>query len=62
MNGVTGIECPNCDYIAYADAINKLSNDPLLRNAMGKEARQRILDNFTSTSFKTHLIELIESL
>ena len=31
LDGVTGIECPNCDTQAYADALEKLCDDDVLR-------------------------------
>ena len=62
LDGVTGIECPNCDYIAYAKALKKLSDDYELRTQQGRAARKRVLENFTSDSFRKHTIELIEKL
>lgn len=62
LDGVTGIECPNCDYEAYAAALKKLADDKELREKMGSAARQRVLDNFTSESFKKNLITLINNL
>lgn len=62
LNGVTGIECPNCDYLAYASALKRLACDKGLREQMGSAARQRVLDNFTSKSFKRNILKLIEEL
>lgn len=62
LDGVTGIECPNCDYKAYARALKQLSDNSRLRVKMGSAARQRVLDNFTSESFKRNLLSLIEEL
>ena len=62
LDGVTGIECRNCDYKAYAEALNKLADDKELRDKMGAAARQRVLDNFTSESFKRNLTKLIGEL
>lgn len=62
LDGVTGIECPNCDYKAYANALKKLVKDEKLKQQYGEAARQRILDNFTSESFKRNIIRLIEGL
>ena len=59
LDGVTGIECPNCDYKAYAEALKRLCDDEKLRNQYGAAARQRVLDNFTSESFKKNLMSLI---
>lgn len=62
LDGVTGIECPNCDYRAYAAALKTLCDDRELRTKMGDAARQRVLSNFTSERFRENLIRLIETL
>ena len=62
LNGSTGIECPNCDYVSYAEALKELVDSKELRNKLGMAARQRVLDNFTSNSFNKNLIKLIEGL
>ena len=62
LDGITGIECPNCDHRAYAKALHRLSNDKELREKMGQEARKRIVENFTEKCFRDKLVELIESL
>lgn len=62
LDGITGIECPNCDYKSYSAALKKLSDDIELRSKMGEAARQRVVDNFTCSSFKSNLIEMIEKL
>ena len=62
IDGVTGIECPNGDYVYYAKAIRKLADDEQLRERMGNAARQRVLDNFTSKSFHDNLINLVRKL
>ena len=60
LNGVTGIECPNCDSTAYADALRKLADDPDLRAQMGKAGRQRVLDNFTESQFVKNVGKLLD--
>ena len=62
LDGVTGVECPNCDYKAYAEALKKLSEDEKLRMQYGVVARERVLKNFTAEQFKKNLINLIEEL
>lgn len=62
LDGVTGIECPNCDEKAYAEALKRLGEDPELRKRLGTAARQRILDNFTNESFKQNLRALMRKL
>jgi len=59
LDGVTGIECPNCDVDAYAKAMVKLAEDPELVKTYGKAARQRVIDNFTFETFKQNIIKLI---
>jgi len=59
LNGVTGIECPNRDVQAYANAIERLSDDRELRIQMGKAAHQRVIDNFTQQKFASNLYQLI---
>lgn len=61
LNGVTGIECPNGDSWAYAEALKKLANDPELREKYGQAARQRVLENFTEEIFEKNLMRLIDS-
>ena len=62
LNGVTGIECPNCDSQAYAAALKKLCNDDNLKEKYGKAARKRVLDNFTISKFDENIKRLIEDL
>ncbi len=59
LDGVTGIECPNRDSKAYAEALQKLADDPALREQYGKNARQRVLENFTTEQFQKNIRELI---
>lgn len=59
LNGITGIECPNCDSKAYAEALLKLIQDDDLRKQYGDNARQRVLDNFTESSFDENVRKLI---
>ncbi len=62
LDGVTGIECPNCDYNEYARALQKLIENNDLRNEYGKAARLRVLENFTSRSFYNNFMHLVEKL
>lgn len=59
LDGVTGIECPNRDSKAYASALQKLAADPDLRKEYGENARQRVLDNFTSATFEQNIREAV---
>ena len=60
INRVTGIECPNRDVDAYAEAIKELADNSELRKQYGEAARQRIVNNFTEKKFKENLSKLIE--
>ena len=62
LDGLTGIECPNCDSKAYAEALKKLADDPELREKYGQAARQRVMENFTEDIFAENLLELIGEL
>lgn len=58
LDGVTGIECPNCDSKAYADALIKLADDDQLRKEYGRRGYQRVSDNFTEKQFRKHIMNL----
>lgn len=62
LNGETGIECPNCDVKAYAEALKTLADHPELRAEYGNAGRQRVLENFTTQRFKKNVCELIDAL
>ena len=62
LNGVTGIECPNCNSKAYAKAIKTLCDDNELREKLGQAARIRVLENFTIEKFEENLHDFIEEL
>jgi len=59
---VTGIECPNGDSHAYAEALKKLTLDKELRIKMGEAARQRVIDHFTPEQFRKNVLELLDQL
>lgn len=58
----TGIECKNSDSDEYAAAIKKLISDDKLRTELGNNARNRILDNFTTEKFNENVKKLIDDL
>ena len=62
LAGVTGIECPNRDVHAYAEALRKLAGDPELREKMGNAAKARVEDNFTEKQFRKNILKLLEEL
>lgn len=47
LDGVTGIECPNRDAIAFAAAIDKLLDDDTLAKQYAEAGHQRVVENFT---------------
>ncbi len=62
IDGVTGIECPNGDVKAYADALKKLADNKELREEYGRNAKLRIEENFTFDIFRKNITELLGSL
>ena len=58
----TGIECANSDSEEYAYAIKKLIYNDELRIKLGNNARNRILENFTTEKFKGNVKELFNIL
>ena len=62
LNGVTGIECPNGDSKAYAEALLKLAGDKQLRSQYGAAARQRIQEKFTRNIFEDNVLNLLGEL
>lgn len=62
LNGVTGIECPNGDSKAYAEALRTLADNPALRERYGKAAKERVLENFTKGIFEKNLIKTVAEL
>lgn len=59
LDGVTGIECPNADSKAYAEAIYKLAIDDEVRRLYGEQAKTRIVDNFTVKQFAENMLSLL---
>ena len=62
IGGETGIEVPNRDAAGYASAMVKLADNPSLRLKYGRNARQRVMENFLDTQFKNNIRRAIESL
>ena len=62
LNGVTGIECPNCDSASYAKALQKLADNIQLRREMGASGRHRVLDNFTESQFVKNVGKLLDEI
>ena len=62
LDGETGIECPNGDSRAYAEALKRLADKPELRKKFGEAAKRRVIDNFTEEQFHKKLAALINTL
>lgn len=59
INKVTGIECPNRDYQAFAAAICELQRNRKLADDLGAAARQRCCDNFLFEQYSESIKALI---
>ena len=55
----TGIECPNGDVKAYAEALKKLAENEKLREKYGVHAKKRVEENFMFEQFKNNISKLI---
>ena len=62
LNGVTGLEVPNRDSKAYAEAIKKLFEDKKMYKKFSHNAKERVLKNFTNDIFKEKIIRMVEEL
>ncbi len=62
LNGITGIEVPNRDAKAYADAIKKLASNRELREQYGRNGRKRVVENFLDKQFRENTRREIGSL
>ena len=58
LNGETGLEVPNRDTVAFAKAIQELSN-PDKKSDFGKKAYLRIMEKFLFSQFKSNLITVM---
>ena len=54
---VNGLIVPAGDATALADALSRLAGDPALRERMGANARERVLDGFTIAHVTTGIRE-----
>lgn len=61
-NGITGIEVPNEDVNAYAEALVKLGNNEQLKKQYGDAARERVINNYLYTQYEKNIQDLIASL
>lgn len=61
LNGETGIECPNGDINAYAEAILSFAGNTSLRDVLGNAAKRRIEERFTSSQFDSNIMHLLNT-
>lgn len=59
LNRETGLEVPNGDVAAYANAVKELANNSEHRNKFGEKASTRVQENFLFKQYKNALIKLI---
>lgn len=57
-----GLEVPNRDVSAYADALRQLAQDPGLRERYGKNGRKRVMENFLDHQFRENIRTVIAGL
>lgn len=60
LNGETGIEVPNGDSKAFAEALKELCNNEALNKSYGENAKARVKENFTFDTFKKNINNLLE--
>ncbi len=60
INQETGIECHNSNVQEYAEAIQKLADNPELREKYGKAAKERAVEKFGQQRFKKDFLELLK--
>lgn len=61
QNGITGLEVPNADAKAFAQAIDRLLSDDTLRLRMAEAGHKRVSEMFTIEQFKQQLERLYQS-
>lgn len=62
LNNETGIEVPNMDEKAFADALIKLQQDSTLRQKYAHAAKERCDSLFRFKEFKENILKLVEEL
>lgn len=56
----TGLEVPNGDAKAYAEALIRLGNDPSLRQRLGENGAQRVRALFTADAFRNSILQMLK--
>lgn len=62
LNNVTGIEVPNMNSKAFAKAIDEMIDNSAKRKSFAENAKQRVIDMFTTKVVKDQYINLYNSL
>ena len=62
LNGITGIECPNRDTKAFAEAIDKLLTDEKLAEKYAIAGHNRVVENFTISKMMAKMNEAYEEI
>ena len=62
LNGEDGLEVPNADAGAFADAIRTLADHPELRASLGANGRRRVEENFLYEQFERRVRALMDEL
>ena len=60
LNGETGLEVPNRDVEAYANAIKELSADKDKRKQFGEKALNRVVEHFLYKEFQSDFVNIME--
>lgn len=62
LHGQNGIEVPNRDAKAYAEAMTKLADNPELRKQYGENGRKRVVANFLDSQFQENIKNIIDKI
>ena len=57
-----GLEAPNGDAHAYAEAMRRLAGDPELRQILGESGRERVREHFLYDRFRERIREAVAAL
>ena len=60
LNGETGLEVPNRDVDAYANAVKELAANKNKRKQLGDKAFNRVIDKFLYKEFKSNFVNIME--
>lgn len=57
-----GIEVPNRDIKAYAEAVKRLADDPSLRERLGVAGKRRVVEEFSYEKYRDNILHLLTCL